>query len=176
MLGVSLWVTVLLDKCLFYRPTYRLLADWRSHGLDPSLGNPDRRPEADGAALLEPVYEALVRRGGRSWRAWATNGTSARSQNGRGDVRMRARRRTHQSHVAWSRSDEEFQLQTPRPAWDAAWDRVRAERKQTGLPNTYKLMPFRTFSFQKPRTRPPRRRITCQETTICCEIDLLDQA
>jgi hypothetical protein len=26
-LGVSIWVTVLLDKYLFYRPTYRLLAD-----------------------------------------------------------------------------------------------------------------------------------------------------
>ena len=50
---------------------------------------------------------------------------------------MRARRRTHHSPVAWSRSDEEFQSQTPRPAWDAAWDRVRAERKQAGLPNTY---------------------------------------
>ena len=50
---------------------------------------------------------------------------------------MRARRRTHHSHVAWSRSDEEFQSQTPRPAWDAAWDRVRAERKQAGLPNAY---------------------------------------
>ncbi len=50
---------------------------------------------------------------------------------------MRARRRTHHSHVAWFRSDEEFQSQTPRPAWDAAWDRICAERKQTGLPNTY---------------------------------------
>ncbi len=27
MLGVSIWVTVLLDKYLFYRPTYRLLDD-----------------------------------------------------------------------------------------------------------------------------------------------------
>ena len=34
MLGISLLVTVLLDKYLFYRPTYRLLADWPSHGLD----------------------------------------------------------------------------------------------------------------------------------------------
>jgi hypothetical protein len=25
LLGVSVWVTVLLDKFLFYRPTYRLL-------------------------------------------------------------------------------------------------------------------------------------------------------
>ena len=45
---------------------------------------------------------------------------------------MRARRRTHHSHVAWFRSDEEFQSQTPRPAWD----RICTERKQTGLPNT----------------------------------------
>src|SRR5271166_3313227 len=51
---------------------------------------------------------------------------------------MRSRRRTHHSHVAWSGSDEEFQSQTPQPAWDAAWDRVRAERKQAGLPNTYR--------------------------------------
>jgi transposase len=28
LLGVSIWVTVLLDKYLFYRPTERLLADW----------------------------------------------------------------------------------------------------------------------------------------------------
>ena len=51
---------------------------------------------------------------------------------------MRSRRRTHHSHVAWSGSDEEFQSQTPQPAWDAAWDRVRAERKQAGLPNAYR--------------------------------------
>ena len=44
--------------------------------------------------------------------------------------------RTHHSHVAWSGSDEEFQSQTPQPAWDAAWGRVNAaERKQAGLPN-----------------------------------------
>ena len=52
---------------------------------------------------------------------------------------MRSRRRTHHSPVAWSGSDEEFQSQSPRPAWDAAWDGVRAERKQVGLPNTYSV-------------------------------------
>ena len=52
-------------------------------------------------------------------------------------MKMRSRRRTHHSHVAWSGSGEEFQSQTPQPAWDAAWDRVRAERKQAGLPNAY---------------------------------------
>ena len=50
---------------------------------------------------------------------------------------MRFRRRTHHSPVVWSGSDEEFQSQSPRPAWDAACDGVRAERKQVGLPNTY---------------------------------------
>jgi len=34
LLGISIWVSVLLDKYLFYRPTYRLLEDLRSHGLD----------------------------------------------------------------------------------------------------------------------------------------------
>ena len=63
-------MTVLLDKYLFYRPTYRLLADWRSHGLDLSLGT-----LTDGlkrmVPLLEPVYEALVKRsqGQRLWHA-----------------------------------------------------------------------------------------------------------
>src|SRR5262249_1509997 len=59
LLGVSIWVTVLLDKYLFYRPTYRLLADLRSHALDLSLGT-----LTDGlrrlVPLVEPLYEALV--------------------------------------------------------------------------------------------------------------------
>jgi transposase len=58
VLGVSIWVEVLLDKYAFYRPTYRLLAQWRLHGLDLALGT-----LTDGLhrllPLLEPVYEAL---------------------------------------------------------------------------------------------------------------------
>jgi transposase len=58
-LGVSIWVTVLLDKYLFYRPTYRLVEDLRSHQLDLSLGT-----LTDGlqrlVPLVEPLYEALV--------------------------------------------------------------------------------------------------------------------
>lgn len=58
-LGVSIWVEVLLDKYLFYRPTCRLLADWQTSGLDLSLGT-----LTDGlkrlAPLFEPVYEALI--------------------------------------------------------------------------------------------------------------------
>src|SRR5262249_58675758 len=37
-LGVSVWVTVLLDKFAFGRPTYRLLEDWRGHGLQLAAG------------------------------------------------------------------------------------------------------------------------------------------
>ena len=70
---------------------------------------------------------------------------------------MRSRRRTHHSHVAWSGSDEEFQAQTPQPAWDAAWGRVRAERKQAGLPNAYIGKPIlenqaRVRNGQQPRS------------------------
>jgi transposase len=58
VLGVSVWVEVLLDKYAFYRPTYRLLAQWRLHGLDLALGT-----LTDGLhrllPLVEPVYEAL---------------------------------------------------------------------------------------------------------------------
>jgi transposase len=70
MLGVSIWVNLLLDKYLFYRPTYRLLADWATLGMDLSLGT-----VTDGlrhlVPLFEPVYEALVRRsqGQRLWHA-----------------------------------------------------------------------------------------------------------
>lgn len=61
ILGVSLWVTVLLDKYLFYRPTYRLLADLRTQRLDLSQGT-----LTDGlqqlVPLVEPLYDALVER------------------------------------------------------------------------------------------------------------------
>jgi transposase len=58
-LGVSVWVTVLLDKYLFYRPTYRLLADLRTQDLGLSLGT-----VTDGLQrllpLFEPLYEAMA--------------------------------------------------------------------------------------------------------------------
>jgi transposase len=61
MLGVSIWVTLLLDKYLFYRPTYRLLDDLRTHELDLALGT-----LTDGlqrlVPLFEPLYEAFVQR------------------------------------------------------------------------------------------------------------------
>src|SRR4051812_40924510 len=59
ILGVSVWVTILLDKYLFYRPTYRLLTDLQTQGLDLALGT-----STDGLQrllpLFEPVYEALA--------------------------------------------------------------------------------------------------------------------
>jgi transposase len=59
ILGVSIWVEVLLDKFLFYRPTYRLLAEWQTRGLDLSLGT-----LTEGlhrlVPLFEPVYQQLI--------------------------------------------------------------------------------------------------------------------
>jgi transposase len=54
ILGVSVWVTVLLDKFLFYRPTYRLLEDLRTQGLDLSQGT-----LTDGLQRLLPLFEPL---------------------------------------------------------------------------------------------------------------------
>jgi transposase len=59
--GVSLWVNVLLDKYLFHRPTNRLLADWRSHGLDLSQGALTGGLQ-QLLPLFEPLYEALAER------------------------------------------------------------------------------------------------------------------
>jgi transposase len=61
ILGISIWVTVLIDKYLLYRPTYRLLADLRAHGLDLAQGT-----VTDGlrrlAPLFAPLREALIAR------------------------------------------------------------------------------------------------------------------
>src|SRR5438552_6541729 len=51
ILGVSIWVTVLLDKYLFYRPTYRLLADLGTQGLHLPLGT-----LTDGLQRLVPLF------------------------------------------------------------------------------------------------------------------------
>jgi transposase len=54
MVGVSIWVEVLLDKFLFYRPTERLLAQWRTQQLDLSLGT-----LTDGLQRLLPLFLPL---------------------------------------------------------------------------------------------------------------------
>lgn len=59
--GVSIWVEVLLDKYLSYRPTHRLLADWRSRGLDLAAGSVTGGLQAL-LPLFEPLYDALVQR------------------------------------------------------------------------------------------------------------------
>jgi transposase len=64
-LGTSVWVEILLDKFLSYRPTHRLLEYWRTLELDLSLGT-----VTDGLRRLEPlftpVYEALIERNRQS--------------------------------------------------------------------------------------------------------------
>jgi len=60
-LGVSLWTTVLLDKYLYGRPTYRLCEELKHHGLPLSQGT-----LTDGlqkiARLFEPVMAGLYER------------------------------------------------------------------------------------------------------------------
>jgi transposase len=59
--GISIWVNVLLDQYLCYRPTQRLLADGRSHGLDLSGSALTGGLQRLGP-LFEPLYDALVQR------------------------------------------------------------------------------------------------------------------
>jgi transposase len=60
-LGVSLWTTVLLDKYLYGRPTYRLCEEFKHHGFPLSQGT-----LTDGlqkiAVLFEPVMAGLYER------------------------------------------------------------------------------------------------------------------
>jgi transposase len=60
-LGVSVWTTVLLDKYLYGRPTYRLCEQFKHHGLHLSQGT-----RTDGlqkiAVLFEPVLSKLYER------------------------------------------------------------------------------------------------------------------
>jgi transposase len=68
ILGVSVWVLVLLDKYAFGRPTYRLLAHLRLHGLDLALGT-----LTDGLhrllLLFEP-FDEVLRAHSRQQRHW----------------------------------------------------------------------------------------------------------
>jgi transposase len=63
--GISVWVEILLDKFLSYRPTQRLLHHWQTLGLDLPLGT-----VTDGLRRLEPlftpVYQALIERNRQS--------------------------------------------------------------------------------------------------------------
>lgn len=56
-LGVSVWTLILIDKFLFQRPTYRLLADLRwSHGVEIAQGT-----VTGGLQRLMPLFAPLVK-------------------------------------------------------------------------------------------------------------------
>jgi transposase len=55
LLGVSVWVEILLDKFASYRPTGRLLEQWRLVGLDLAAGT-----VTDGLQRLEPLWEPIL--------------------------------------------------------------------------------------------------------------------
>jgi len=65
LLGTSVWVEILLDKFASYRPTHRLLEQWRLLGLDLAAGT-----VTDGLKRLEPLFgpirEALLQRNRQS--------------------------------------------------------------------------------------------------------------
>ncbi|MCP3909729.1 MAG: transposase, partial [Actinomycetia bacterium] len=71
--GVSVWVQVLLDKFVFLRPTYRLLADLRTHGLDLAQGTVTGGLKAL-SPLFAPIYEALLEKN-RSETRWHADET-----------------------------------------------------------------------------------------------------
>jgi transposase len=54
-LGVSVWVEILLDKFASYRPTQRLLEQWRLLGLDLAAGT-----VTDGLERLEPLFQPIL--------------------------------------------------------------------------------------------------------------------
>jgi transposase len=55
LLGVSVWVEILLDKFASYRPTQRLLEQWRLLGLDLAAGT-----VTDGLQRLEPLFQPIL--------------------------------------------------------------------------------------------------------------------
>jgi transposase len=52
---VSVWVEILLDKFASYRPTQRLLEQWRLLGLDLAAGT-----VTDGLKRLEPLFQPIL--------------------------------------------------------------------------------------------------------------------
>jgi transposase len=60
-LGISIWVTILLQKYVCFQPLYRLLRDLRSHGLDLSAATVTSGLQKL-LPLLAPLYRALAER------------------------------------------------------------------------------------------------------------------
>ena len=52
--GVSVWVTVLLDKFAYGRPSHRLLEDFASHGINMAAGT-----LTGGLATIAPMFEPI---------------------------------------------------------------------------------------------------------------------
>ena len=59
ILGISVWVSILVDKFMFMRPTYRLLADLKTQGLELALGTVTAGLQTLTPLFL-PLYEALI--------------------------------------------------------------------------------------------------------------------
>jgi transposase len=72
--GISVWVSVLLDKFLYGRPSQRLLQDLADHGLELSVGSLAGGLQAI-APLFAPLQQALLRRlrGEPHWHADETS-------------------------------------------------------------------------------------------------------
>ena len=70
IVGISVWVTVLLDKYQFYRPTHRLLEELRTYGIDLPAGTLTDGLKRFGP-LLEPLYREIMAesRRGTLWSA-----------------------------------------------------------------------------------------------------------
>lgn len=75
-LGISVWVTILLDKFLSARPTYRLLEDLKNHGLTLAPGT-----VTGGLRRLAPLFapiEAAIRDKQREDAHWHADETTWR--------------------------------------------------------------------------------------------------
>lgn len=71
--GTSVWVTILLDKFCFLRPTHRLLDDLKTHGLDLALGTLTGGLKAL-APLFLPIQNAIIEKN-RSEDRWHADET-----------------------------------------------------------------------------------------------------
>ena len=76
ILGVSLWVTILLDKFVFLRPTCRLLDDLRSHGIHLPMGTVTGGLKRL-VPLFDPIREEILRRSHEQLR-WQADETTWR--------------------------------------------------------------------------------------------------
>jgi len=72
-LGISIWITVLLDKYLYQHPTHRLLAQLQTHGLHLCAGTLTAGLQKL-APLFEPVAQAILEKN-RTEKQWHADET-----------------------------------------------------------------------------------------------------